>query len=395
MTYRHFLAGALLTALMACGGESDVVTVQVTETGPPPAGLPASGPVGSSADRFGVTAAPPPAAAATGQVTGTKPEEWQELPPSSMRLQNFMAGPNADIEVYLSVLPGGGGGVEANLNRWRAQMGQEAYSPEELAALERAPVMGHEAVIADISGTYQGMSGDLNHADYQMLGAIFEHEGAAVFVKMTGPAQDVAAERSSFLDYVQSLRPQGASSAHGMGELPPGHPPIGQSGGGMMGGGMMAHPEARQENLEWTLPEGWQRGEDRPVRLANFLVADNPLIECYITVLPDNAGGIEANVNLWRQQLGQAALTQEELTDLPQLEVLGQLAPLIETGGRYADMSGQLHEDYLLLGVIRPMEDRTVFVKMVGPADAMRAQRDNFINFSKSLRLPEGAAGAS
>jgi hypothetical protein len=413
MTHRLLLSCILCAGLLSCGRENDVATVRVTESPPPPvtAGAPASGPVGSSADRFGMTA-PAATAPAPPQITGTRPQDWQEAPGSSLRLQNFTAGPNGATEVYLTVLPGGGGGVEANVNRWRAQMGQPAFTAEEMEGLERVEVLGQEALIADISGTFQGMSGDLNHEDYRMLGAIFEHQDSAVFVKMTGPAQDVAAERENFMNYVLSLRMSGAGGAMASGDLPPGHPPIGgatsdptagdlppghppldSSAGGMMGGGMPAHPEARQENLEWTLPEGWQRGEDRPVRLANFVVEGSPAIECYVTVLPDNAGGIEANVNLWRQQLGQAALTPEELMDMPQLQVMGQLSPLVEVEGRYADMSGQLHEDYMLLGVIRPMEDRTLFVKMVGPAADMRAQRENFLSFCQSLRLPAEAAG--
>lgn len=335
------------------------------------------------------------------QFTWTKPEAWTEAPASQMRVANFTAGPEGKVEAYLTVLPGGGGGVESNLNRWRKQMGLEPFSPEEVAALERVQVVGHEAVVADIAGTFKGMSGDQNNENYRMLGAIFEHDGAAVFAKMTGPADAVAAERENFLAFVKSLQPQSGGGMPAAGNLPPGHPPIegapaGPDMSSMPADAAHGQPEigAAAINLEWALPEGWTKGADRPVRLATFAPAPNT--ECYITVLPSNAGGIEANVNLWRQQLGQAALTTDELQALPKLDVMGEQAPLVEVQGNYSDMSGTQHDNYTLLGLIRPMEDRTMFVKLVGPADEVQAQRDNFMSFCQSLKLPgQTAAPAS
>ncbi|MFT7463760.1 MAG: hypothetical protein ACI9EF_002107, partial [Pseudohongiellaceae bacterium] len=50
------------------------------------------------------------------------PPEWAQLPPSQYRLLNFQVAGDADTTCYLTVLSGNGGGLTANVNRWRQQM---------------------------------------------------------------------------------------------------------------------------------------------------------------------------------------------------------------------------------------------------------------------------------
>ncbi|MBI3118709.1 MAG: hypothetical protein HYZ00_08495, partial [Candidatus Hydrogenedentes bacterium] len=341
----------------------------------------------SSAERFGFKGMPAAGQpAAQPQFTWTKPEPWTELPSTSLRLANFQAGSEGNVECYLSVLPGGAGGIEANLNRWRKQMGLALYTPEEVAALPKLPVLGHEAVVGDMTGTFTGMSGDQNNPNYRMLGAILEHGGAMVFVKMVGPAEAVAAERENFDAFVASLK--AGETAAQAGNLPPGHPPLDAAQGQDMPHAAPEHAQAEKPQLEWIAPEGWQQAGGKPMRLVSFKVGEGGQTECYVTVLGGDAGGIEANVNLWRQQMSQAALTAPELEQLPKIDILGKPSTLVEVEGSLIKMDGAIQENAMMIGAICPLEGRTIFVKMTGPAEEVKAQKDNFVAFCQSLKEP-------
>ncbi|HOZ48242.1 MAG TPA: hypothetical protein PLO37_23095 [Candidatus Hydrogenedentes bacterium] len=135
--------------------------------------------------------------------------------------------------------------------------------------------------------------------------------------------------------------------------------------------------------LSWETPEGWVEQAPRPMRLVTFAVGE---AECYVAVLRGDGGGLEANVNRWRRQMAQPPLAEAELAELPAIEVLGTAAPFIEIEGTYRDMSGAAHEDSLLFGVACLLGDGSVFVKMTGPAAAVRPQRARFVAFCGSLK---------
>ena len=139
--------------------------------------------------------------------------------------------------------------------------------------------------------------------------------------------------------------------------------------------------------LTWQAPEGWVQMPSTPIRVANFRVGDPAHAECYISVLPGTAGGIEANIARWRVQMGQTdRLTPDAVADLPRITVLGRQAPLVEVTGRFADSDESGSSD-MLLGTVCELEAQTIFVKMVGAEPTVRAQRDAFIAFCASIEM--------
>lgn len=177
----------------------------------------------SSAERFGFTSSAPRASAPSfpaneaaiapssvpdgpraGGFTWRAPEGWTQGPPRPLREVTFLAGERGEVECYVSVLGGDGGGVRSNLDRWRAQMGQGALSAQELADLEHVPALGVRAALIEIGGDYRGMGGE-QVAQGALLGAVAMLEGRTVFVKLVGPAPLVAAERERFRAFVGSL----------------------------------------------------------------------------------------------------------------------------------------------------------------------------------------------
>ncbi len=151
--------------------------------------------------------------------------------------------------------------------------------------------------------------------------------------------------------------------------------------------GAMGAPAENSLKLEWDAPAEWEAKPGTSMRVANFIVKDHPDTQCYVAVLAGAAGGKEANINRWQaEQMGQKALTPEEIAALPQLDVLGQKAPFLEVSGSFSGMSGEAAKDATLYGAVCELGAQTVFIKMTGPQAVVQTQKDIFLNFCKTLR---------
>jgi hypothetical protein len=146
----------------------------------------------------------------------------------------------------------------------------------------------------------------------------------------------------------------------------------------------VAHPSS--PTLAWSQPEGWKPKQATPMRLASFQAGASPECECYVVALEGDGGGIADNINRWREQMGQPALSPEETAALPTLVVLGKPSPLVEVTGSYTGMTGDAKEHFYLAGVVCLLEGRSVFIKMTGPEKETRPELDRFKAFCQSLR---------
>src|SRR5581483_6388479 len=105
-------------------------------------------------------------------------------------------------------------------------------------------------------------------------------------------------------------------------------------------------------DLRWRAPAGWVQGGAQPMRAVTFLVGAQQQSECYVTVLPGEAGGVAGNLNRWRKQMGQGELDDAAIAGLPKLQAFGAPVPVVEAAGDFADMQGKRHTGYLLVGVV-------------------------------------------
>ncbi len=133
------------------------------------------------------------------------PEGWTEQPATQFRDVNFTVGERGEAEVYVSRMPGTAGGLAANINRWRGQMGLEPISEEEVEALPTVKLFESDATFIKLDGEFTGMGGAGAQKDFRMLGLMLNTPGGAVFVKMTGPRTLVEREEKNFLSFAESL----------------------------------------------------------------------------------------------------------------------------------------------------------------------------------------------
>jgi len=139
--------------------------------------------------------------------------------------------------------------------------------------------------------------------------------------------------------------------------------------------------------LEWKTPEGWQEDTTKPMRIVSFNAGENSAWECYISVLMSQAGGVEANLKRWANQMGKRDIDAQAIEQLSDITLLEKQCKLLDITGNYEDMQGITHENYRLLGTVCPLENQTLFVKMTGPEKEVTLQRDNFIKLCNSLTL--------
>ncbi len=342
-------------------------------------GMPASG---GSGGGFGAPAS------GGSDVHYTLPEGWVEKPTSSMRAANFTLAADPRVECYLSLLPGEAGGLTDNVNRWRKQMGLPPLSDQEVADLPRVDFLGGRAAALDVTGTWGGMSGSEAEAGWRMLGLLVCESSGSKFLKMVGPDATVAAERARFGELAASMH-SGAGHSHGDGGATadaafPADVP------GMGSGGVAPPPRSVSQGIGWQAPAGWTAAPEAMFRNANYF-AGSQEVEAFVTILPGDAGGPLANVNRWRDQMGQSPLTSAGFELLERVPMLGSTGVLVEIEGTYRSMSGVTTSDAMMLGALGQAPGRSVFVKMIGPRALVLRQREAFLEFCRSLEVESGS----
>ncbi|MBI2496900.1 MAG: hypothetical protein HYV75_02875 [Opitutae bacterium] len=138
-----------------------------------------------------------PTAGDASGLTWTAPAGWTAKPLGAMRKGSYaIKGSGGEADLSITAFPGATGGLEANLNRWRGQVGLPALPPTEVvAATEKIEANGLQAVVCDYAGN-----------GTRLVGAIVPHGGNSWFFKLTGPDALVAAEKPAFLAFLQTVK---------------------------------------------------------------------------------------------------------------------------------------------------------------------------------------------
>ena len=149
-----------------------------------------------------------PAKFTVGAFEFQRPAAWGWVPvTSSMRKAQLKipgATPEAAAEItFFHFGPGGGGGAQANIQRWLGQF----QSAEGASKVEPQEIGGSTVTLVTTEGTFSsGMPGGPTTpmTGYALVGAIVEHAEGDVFIKMTGPAALVKESRPAFLDFIKT-----------------------------------------------------------------------------------------------------------------------------------------------------------------------------------------------
>lgn len=135
------------------------------------------------------------------------------------------------------------------------------------------------------------------------------------------------------------------------------------------------------ETPDWVVPSTWETLAPTPIRKGNFKITDGPaVVEITVTAFPGDVGGLEANINRWRGQIGLPQLPLASLEDniLP-IEVDGQ--PAYEVILLNPDNSSAPG----IRGAVIPHDGQTWFVKMIGSQAILQNQDGDLRSFLESI----------
>jgi len=111
----------------------------------------------------------------------------------------IVAGPNGSkAEIAVTVFPGNVGGLTANVNRWRGQIGLPPAGADEIAASAKAAKVGNLD-----SQRFVMISADGKKAVDAVLTS---KDGATWFFKMNGEAAAVEANAAAFASFLSDSK---------------------------------------------------------------------------------------------------------------------------------------------------------------------------------------------
>lgn len=342
---------------------------------------------GCEDERIRAYRAPKPPRAVTGPPTGPTaraeterqmvwdvPHGWHRLPEDRpMRRVTFEAGHgDRRIEIQVSAFPGETGGVHANVNRWRTQIGLDKIEPAHLNGLiESFANQTLHGFTVDMTGPTPPAGGGPTR---RMVAAIIHGDGGMTwFVKAVDQAPVMATHKDAIFEFARSFRL-----------------------------GPPAPPSAAAANITWQTPRHWRADRDPSSTMfayAVFHIGNGPkTVKVTVTPLVGDGGGRLANVNRWRDQVGLGRLGSLADQTLTRLEVAGSLATvvdLVSPPGPPVPPPGPPPERQRLLVAMLVRPQRTWFIKMTGPAQAVENQKPAFLEFVGSIRFGAAAPPAS
>ena len=358
--WAHGVAGVILiSALAGCNRDEAKVYHVPKEASPPSQPAPVATSETAPPPEM---ASPPPAEVSGPQLKYQVPEGWREKPPSEMRAASFTAlgpsGQSADVSVI--PLPIAGRDLEL-VNMWRSQVQLPATTaPDAVKQAEPVPIGAEQGRLFDFASE-QPMIGKSRQ---RMMVAMLTRGTMSWFFKISGEDAFVASQKEHFLQFLKSVSfAEGAPAQMAAA-------PAAQSGNG-------------NADSIWTLPPGWQSTPPSQFLLAQFLIpgANGAKAEVNVAEMGGEGGGLLANVNRWRKQLGLGEIGENDLPQIEQsLEVPVGKATLVD----FAGVDAKTGAPTRLVAVIVAQNGQTWFYKLMGDGKVIAQQKDTFTKFIQS-----------
>ena len=131
---------------------------------------------------------------------------------------------------------------------------------------------------------------------------------------------------------------------------------------------------SRLVRSQWTVPAGWKEEPPTQMLVAKFSATDKDAkADITVSAFPGDVGGLLANVNRWRRQIGLPPMAEADVTkEVKQLDSVPGKMMLVEMTGTDPKTSRSAQ----LVGIIVPQAGQTWFYKLMGDAAVVGAQKD-------------------
>ena len=297
------------------------------------------------------------------------PNHWQLQGSSGMRALSFSIPDDHGHNGEVSVLPMPKLNI-ADLevvNLWRQQVGLTPATEDQLPSMATSVAIGGgTGKLFDLASP--DASEDPDHAP-RIVTAYLHEDDLTWFFKLTGPSHFVENEKPAFEQFLSSINlakmrndMQRRSAAQQMPQPSPGG-----AGGG-------------RPTPEWTVPESWTATTpSSSMLLAAFEVKNPTAGPANVTVssLGGGGGGLVANINRWRGQIGLSSIGPDDLSSITsKLDLNGLEATLV-------DMAS---DEQRIVAAIVPVGSQTWFYKMMGSPQTIENEIQAFTQFVQSVK---------
>lgn len=299
-------------------------------------------------------------AAHSDSVVWRVPEDWK-LEEAGQFVTAAYALPSGG-RVTISKLGGDGGGLAANINRWRGQVG---FKP-----LPEKEVTGQPLKIAD--SQEEMLLFNLTSADSAadaegILAGVLPLKTEIWYFKFSGPVGVLRKTEGVFAEFLRSVRIAGSRKS----------------------APTPAPAPSSVKKIHVTPPDGWTPSEGSSMRAASFSIAgpDGTSADVSVVPIPGDSGSVLDNVNRWRSQLQLAPLAS---ADDPAL------------GKKSESPAGEIFTSHMtstepilngkkaaIASAILKRPGMTWFFKINGEASLVQSNLGKFDSFVRSATFPE------
>jgi len=286
------------------------------------------------------------------------PEDWKQEKAGQFATAAYALPEGGRVTV--SKLAGDGGGLAANLNRWRGQVGLKPVADKD--------VSGQPLKIADSDEVMQlfNLTSVDSAADAEgILAGILPLKTETWYFKFSGSVGVLRKSEAVFAEFLRSVRIAGSRKS------------------------ASASAPSGLKKVKVTPPDGWTPSEGSSMRAASFSIAgpDGTTADVSVVPIPGDSGSVLDNVNRWRSQLQLAplasaddpALGNKDESPAGELFVSHMTSSEPILNGKKAAMGTAILK--------RP--GMTWFFKITGEATLVEANLGQFDAFVRSATFPE------
>lgn len=268
-------------------------------------------------------------------------------------------------KVTVSKLAGDGGGLAANINRWRGQVGLKPLGDQDAS--------GQPLRIADSTEEMQlfNLTSVDSVADSPgILAGVLPLRTETWYFKFSGPVGVLRKSEGVFAEFLRSVRIAGSQKS-----VPAPAPTPATAPGG-----------AKKINV--TPPDGWTPSTGSAMRAASFSIAGpgGTSTDVSVVPIPGESGSVLDNVNRWRAQLKLAPLAS---ADDPALGKKSE-SPAGEIFTSHMTSTEPILDGKMaaLASAILKRPGMTWFFKITGEASLVEANLEKFDGFVRSATFP-------
>ena len=134
--------------------------------------------------------------------------------------------------------------------------------------------------------------------------------------------------------------------------------------------------------LKWVAPKTWEVLDPGNMLLASFQAFDskNEPVNISLSMFPGDAGGLEGNVNRWRNQIGLPTQNNEQILN----NIQNMMLPLLGNA-QIVNLDNIPNNKSIIVVIIPNQKDQTIFVKIIGNSHTVYELKEEFDLFYQSI----------